>query len=185
MSLDTAETLPLWLLYDDEIDAWRQAQPALVATWLSEHHFKAERHRVLAVPDARGALQMVVGGLGKRQGALSLWHGAGFVERLPPRHYRLAQTFSIGEATQLHLGFLYGSYRFERYRPLKLERAATVEAPPNSDSRFVASAAESLTLARDWKALEGAGYRAAEVTLVDLFPQTFHMETVVVFRGGL
>ncbi len=150
MSLDTAETLPLWLLYDDEIDAWRQAQPALVATWLSEHHFKAERHRVLAVPDARGALQMVVGGLGKRQGALSLWHGAGFVERLPPRHYRLAQTFSIGEATQLHLGFLYGSYRFERYRPLKLERAATVEAPPNSDSRFVASAAESLTLARDW-----------------------------------
>jgi 23S rRNA (uracil1939-C5)-methyltransferase len=35
------------------------------------------------------------------------------------------------------------------------------------------------TLARDLRALVGAGYAIERVTLADLFPQTFHLETVV------
>jgi 23S rRNA (uracil1939-C5)-methyltransferase len=35
------------------------------------------------------------------------------------------------------------------------------------------------TLARDLHALLGAGYKLQELHLVDLFPQTFHMESVV------
>jgi len=35
------------------------------------------------------------------------------------------------------------------------------------------------TLARDLAGLKAAGYRVARVALVDLFPQTFHLETVV------
>ncbi|MEP6539187.1 MAG: RsmD family RNA methyltransferase, partial [Bryobacteraceae bacterium] len=35
------------------------------------------------------------------------------------------------------------------------------------------------TLARDLSPLVGAGYQIGKTTLVDLFPQTFHMETVV------
>jgi len=38
------------------------------------------------------------------------------------------------------------------------------------------------TLARDLKMLVDAGYKLEEVHLVDLFPQTFHLETVVVLR---
>lgn len=38
------------------------------------------------------------------------------------------------------------------------------------------------TLARDLAALIAAGYRVEEMTLVDLFPQTFHLETVVRLR---
>lgn len=38
------------------------------------------------------------------------------------------------------------------------------------------------TLARDLKALAGAGYVIENVTLADLFPQTFHLETVVRLR---
>jgi leucyl aminopeptidase len=80
---------------------------------------------------------------------LSLWHAAGFADRLPPRRFRLAQEWSAAEATQLCLGFVYGAYRFDRYRPSKVERPATIEAPPNADQNFVAAAAESLDLARD------------------------------------
>jgi leucyl aminopeptidase len=137
------------LLYDDEIDAWRTAQAPAVTAWLSEQHFKGEKHRVILVPDMHGTLGMAVGGLGKRHGGLSLWHAAGFAERLPPRRFRLAQPWSSAEATQLSLGFEYGAYRFERYRPGKAERAAILEPPPNADMRHVEIAAESLKMARD------------------------------------
>jgi 23S rRNA (uracil1939-C5)-methyltransferase len=38
------------------------------------------------------------------------------------------------------------------------------------------------TLARDLRALSGPGYQIESITLVDLFPQTFHLETVVTLR---
>jgi leucyl aminopeptidase len=149
MTTDLISSVPLWLLYEDEIEAWRAARPPFIKTWLNEHNFKGEKHRVLLVPDANGALEMAVGGLGKRQGGLSLWHSAGFAERLPPRRFHLAQQWTDAEATQLSLGFVYGSYRFGRYRPSKSECAASLEPPPNADQNFVGIAAESLKMARD------------------------------------
>jgi len=41
---------------------------------------------------------------------------------------------------------------------------------------------DPVTLARDLKSLKAAGYAIAELHLVDMFPQTFHLETVVVLR---
>jgi len=150
MTVEGGPAVPLWLLYEEEVEAWRAAQGAPAAGWLAEHHFKGEKHRALLVPDGSGGVSMAVGGLGKRQGELSLWHSAGFAERLPPRRFRLAQSFSPTEATQLSLGFAYGAYRFERYRPGKAERAATLEPPANADMAFVALAADALGMARDW-----------------------------------
>ena len=89
MNLDSSVSVPLWLLYEDEIDAWRAAQPASVAHWLREQNFKGEKHRVVLLPDAGGGLAAAVGGLGRRQGELSLWHAAGLAERLPARRFRL------------------------------------------------------------------------------------------------
>jgi leucyl aminopeptidase len=149
MNLDSSVSVPLWLLHENEIDAWRTSQPASVAQWLSVQNFKGERHRVLLLPDSAGGLAAAVGGLGKRQEELSLWHSAGLAERLPPRRFRLVQEFTADEATQLCLGFAYGAYRFDRYRAAKLD-IPSVEAPPNADMQFVALAAESLRMARDW-----------------------------------
>jgi leucyl aminopeptidase len=163
MSDAAAVSVPLWLLYDDEIETWRATRTPAVNAWLAEHNFKGERHRVLLVPDAQGALALAIGGLGRRLGGLSLWHGAGFAERLPPRRYRLEQRFSDADATQLQLGFQYGAYRFERYRPSKSERAATLDGPPNADQRFVAAATESLQLARDWINTPAADFGPAEL----------------------
>jgi leucyl aminopeptidase len=149
MNLDGSDSIPLWLLYENEIEAWRATQSAPIARWLAEQNFKGEKHRVVLLPDSAGGLAAAVGGLGKRQGALSLWHAAGIVERLPPRRFRLVQEFTAEEATQLCLGLAYGSYRFDRYRAAKSE-AASVEAPANADMRYVGFAAESLRMARDW-----------------------------------
>jgi leucyl aminopeptidase len=162
MSLDSGVSIPLWLLYEDEIEAWRAMQTAAASRWLAEQNFKAEKHRVVLLQDSAGSLAGAVGGLGRRQGELSLWHAAGFVERLPARRFRLAQDFTAEAATQLCLGFAYGGYRFDRYRPAKSE-SASVAAPANADMQFVALAAESLRMARDWINTPAGDFGPAEL----------------------
>ncbi len=149
MNLGSNLPIPLWLLHEDEIDAWHAGQVPLARQWLIEQNFKAEKHRVVLLPDSDGALTCAAVGLGKRAGELSLWHAAGLAERLPARRFRFAQDFSASEATQLALGFAYGAYRFERYRASKNE-LASLEPPSNADMAYVAHAAESLRMARDW-----------------------------------
>ena len=155
-------SVPLWLLYEDEIEAWRAAQPPPARQWLIEQNFRAEKHRVVLLPDTSCGLAAAVGGLGKRQGELSLWHAAGVMERLPPRRFRLAQQFRASEATQLALGFSYGAYRFERYRSAKNE-AASLDPPPNADMTYVEHAAESLRMARDWINTPAGDFGPAEL----------------------
>ena len=149
MNVGSNSSTPLWLLYEDEIERWRHASAPLARQWLGEQNFKAEKHRVVLLPNSDGSTACAVAGLGKRQGELSLWHAAGLAERLPARRFRLAQEFSAGDATQLALGFAYGGYRFERYRSSKNELAG-LEPPSNADMAYVANAAESLRMARDW-----------------------------------
>jgi 23S rRNA (uracil1939-C5)-methyltransferase len=45
--------------------------------------------------------------------------------------------------------------------------------------RLTIVSCDPTTLARDLKALLGGGYRIGRMSLVDLFPQTYHLETVV------
>jgi 23S rRNA (uracil1939-C5)-methyltransferase len=45
--------------------------------------------------------------------------------------------------------------------------------------RITIVSCDPATLARDLSSLVAAGYGIAGITMVDLFPQTFHMEAVV------
>jgi 23S rRNA (uracil1939-C5)-methyltransferase len=49
-------------------------------------------------------------------------------------------------------------------------------------SALVYVSCDPATLARDLRALLGSGYAIQSITLADLFPQTFHLETVVQLR---
>jgi 23S rRNA (uracil1939-C5)-methyltransferase len=54
---------------------------------------------------------------------------------------------------------------------------ARVSAP-----EIVYVSCDPVTLARDLKSLVQAGYKTVELHMVDMFPQTFHLETVTVLR---
>jgi 23S rRNA (uracil1939-C5)-methyltransferase len=43
---------------------------------------------------------------------------------------------------------------------------------------------DPVTLARDLKSFVDAGYRLTELHMIDLFPQTFHLETIVVLSNN-
>lgn len=55
-----------------------------------------------------------------------------------------------------------------------VKELARIHAP-----RLTIVSCDPATLARDLQALLASGYRMDKITLVDLFPQTFHIETVV------
>ena len=60
-----------------------------------------------------------------------------------------------------------------------VKRLAELKPP-----RLVIVACDPATLARDLAALLTGGYRIDRMTLVDLFPQTYHLETVVALSHG-
>ncbi len=155
--------VPLWLLYEDEVEGWLATQRASVRQWLADHAFKGERHRVVLLPDGEGATCGAVAGLGKRHGSLSLWHTAGLVERLPPQRFELHQSFAAADATQIALGLAYGAYRFERYKRAKPERVAQVDAPANADLPYVRAVARVLASARDWINTPAGDFGPAEL----------------------
>jgi 23S rRNA (uracil1939-C5)-methyltransferase len=51
-----------------------------------------------------------------------------------------------------------------------------------SPSEIVYVSCDPVTLARDAKLLVATGYNIAEIHMVDMFPQTFHLETVMILR---
>ena len=51
-----------------------------------------------------------------------------------------------------------------------------------SSPQIVYVSCDPVTLARDLKSLVAAGYSIAEIHMVDMFPQTFHLETVMILR---
>lgn len=63
-----------------------------------------------------------------------------------------------------------------------LSRAAIDAVIATDATRLVYVSCDPATLARDARILCDAGFRAVRVTPVDLFPQTYHVETVAVFE---
>jgi leucyl aminopeptidase len=151
-SISESATLPLWPVTEGMLEGWLAEQSPAIAKWAAESGFKAERHRVLLLPDGAGGVAGAVLGLGRLAdlSELSLWHVAGVADRLPAADFRCAADLSADAANQFALGFLYGQYRFERYRrPPATARAARLVAPVNCDAARVEAMDRALSWARD------------------------------------
>ena len=116
MTSGTNSPLSLWLLHEDEIDAWRAGQSPLARQWLAEQNFKGEKHRVVLLPDAGGGVAAAVAGLGKRLGEFRCGMRQDCAKGCRRAVSASRRNSAAAEATQLALGFAYGTYRFDRYR---------------------------------------------------------------------
>jgi 23S rRNA (uracil1939-C5)-methyltransferase len=63
-----------------------------------------------------------------------------------------------------------------------LDKAAVAHLARLTPARITIVACDPATLARDLAGLHAAGYRLDALTMVDLFPQTFHIEAVAQLR---
>jgi leucyl aminopeptidase len=152
LSTDPAESRPLWIVTEGELQGWLASQPTPVAAWVRANGFEAERHRVLSLPSAEGGIAGAVAGLGPLASAsdLTLWHAAGLSDRLPPQSWHLATPLSPPVATRFLLGWLVGGYRMSRYRLDGPELPRAVLLPPTgADREYAVAAARATGLARD------------------------------------
>jgi leucyl aminopeptidase len=151
-STPESATLPLWPVTEGMLEGWLGEQSPAVAKWATESGFKAERHRVLLLPDTAGGVAGAALGLGRLADLsdLSVWHVAGVADRLPASDFRCTADLSANAANQFALGFLYGQYRFERYRrPPSATRTARLVAPAHCDVGQVEAMHGALCWARD------------------------------------
>jgi 23S rRNA (uracil1939-C5)-methyltransferase len=63
-----------------------------------------------------------------------------------------------------------------------LSHGAVARLAKLAPKRIVYVSCEPSTLARDLAAFAGAGYLLAEVDLFDMFPETYHIESLVVLE---
>ncbi len=148
---ESAGARPIWLVGEQGLSNWLELQPQSVRAWVRTHGFQAERQKLLLVPTATGdSIAGALLGLGPTSelSEPTIWTSAGLPDRLPPGRYRFAGTFSVWGATQLTLGWEYGSYRFSRYRKPAAETPALV-IPAGADLEYVRLAGEALAEARD------------------------------------
>ncbi len=152
LTTDAGESRPLWLITESELPRWLTEQPPNVAAWVRAHGFQAERHRVVTLPSADGAIAGAVVGLGalRSPAELRLWHAAGLPDRLPPQAWHLASSLPPEAATHFVLGWLVGSYRLGRYRTTVPATVRPVLVPPaGADLTYAEVAATATGAARD------------------------------------
>lgn len=114
------------------------------------------------------------------------------VESAPAAIAALTENLRGTNATALTattLEFLRGAAKAERPDVIVVDPPRTGLGPETTELLGQVAAPEMVyvscdpaTLARDLRVLLGAGYQIERLTLADLFPQTFHLETVVRLR---
>lgn len=147
----TADATPIHLVDEDSFEAWRSTLSTALQSWLSINQFKAEKNRLALLPAPNGGLSGVALGLGKtgQAGDALFWLGAGLSERLPEGRYRVESAVSPAGITQLAQGWMYGRYRFDRYRKACAEKKLALEVPALVDFAEIEKINAGCSLARD------------------------------------
>ena len=140
-----AATVPVYALAEGDLSEALKTAPANVAPFAALSEFKAKAGQVLVVPDAAGAIERVLFGLG---GKLDPMVFRALAAKLPAGIYRIAQAPAGLDAAQIALAFALGSYRFDRYKTHGGDKARLMGGD-GVDVEEVRHVAHACALARD------------------------------------
>lgn len=141
---DAAKARPVWPVAADEAKAG-SVPDRLAARWIQKTGFRAEAGEVLLVPDDKGGVAGAVLGVG--DGDDPFVAGA-LARKLPEGDWRLVERdrFDLRLAS---LGFLFGAYRFGRYRSSSPPARGRLVLDASLDRGELTALAEATWLARD------------------------------------
>ncbi len=147
---ERAASIPIHLVDEEGCASWLAAQSETLRNWAATNAFKAERNKTLLIPDANGRTRAVLVGIGRAgRDEITCWTTAGLADRLPEGSYHLASEIAPHAAAQCAFGWLYGQYRFERYRKLSAPRKLELRLPQGVDANEIERLNAATSLARD------------------------------------
>ena len=134
--------LPIICVAEDEIAAAGLSQAH--RGWAEANGFTGKAGKLLALPDAEGAIDGYLFGLGKAADRSPLVTGLA-AAALPGGTYRLEGAFD--DPTLAALGFRLGAYGYDRY--IKPKDRPTLELPEGADAAEIERLVRSAFIARD------------------------------------
>jgi len=129
-----------------------KGRPAAVGQWVETNGFTADTGQHLVLPDRRGRASAVLFGLGENHEPLSesCWVFGGLPLTLPEGVYQIRGNLSRRQSDNAALGWLLGTYRFNRYKSDPDSRKpARLIAPARCDLQQTLREAEAMMLIRD------------------------------------
>ena len=148
------QAIPISAVTAEGLAAFAQSNAAL-ATWIAANGFKADSGTTLLLPNAAGAIEHVILGLGKGDDP---WATGGLAKSLPKGSYRLADVHGIADAgvanvhTWAALAWALGAYQFTRYKKdgaNAADKLARLLWPSQADRPYVSRVVAAATLTRD------------------------------------
>jgi leucyl aminopeptidase len=140
------DAIPVHVVEAPALDDWLDAQPEAVSSWVRASGFAAAPGASLLVPDAKGALALVLAGYGDAERrARGRFHLAGVAASLPKGVYAL-HGLDPAQAEHEALGWLLSAYAFDRYKEQNPSQAQLVVPDGVDAARLeVIAAGEALT----------------------------------------
>jgi leucyl aminopeptidase len=140
-----AQTLPIHLVTKEDLQGWLTQQPVALQRWIAASDFVAEPGCYTLLPDADRGVGGVLVGVDRAE---MLWSCAALPAGLPIGRYRVESALNADDASAVALGWLLGTYRFDRYRKFDRDFASLVW-PKDADRATVTGTAEGIFLTRD------------------------------------
>ncbi len=145
MSEKSKGATPVHLIAEADFDAWSADAAPYIKAWARVNGFKGGAGKHLCVPDETGALGAVLVGISD---PVSIWDTGSLARALPAGEYTLADGAASASAEAAALGWLLGSYEFDRYKA-PAAAPATLRMPDGIDAARVLAIFEATTLVRN------------------------------------
>ena len=141
-------TIPVWPITAEAYEAWVATLSDAQRTWVTSQGFSAKRRASLAIPGESGAIAGVAFGLGNGGAEGRVFGDLAFA--LPEGSYRIdAVADAKIDLERAALGWLLGSYAFDRYKTEPKRPPAHLVAPSGVDAARIERMATGMCLARD------------------------------------
>ncbi len=139
------DAIALTAITSSSLERWCESCSPTERRWIQSSGFEAKAGSWCLLPGADGALNRVLVGTEDRP---DLWSCAGLPLALPEGDYALDDSWPAEQISALSLGWLLGSYRYDRYRAAE-RLPARLCRHPDCDEDWVEALADGIFRTRD------------------------------------
>jgi len=138
----STKALPIIPLTKDNLSGWCKEQKKEIQHWVSDTAFEALPGKTCLISSSDGKLEKILVGVSN---ITNMWDCGNLSQELPKAIYKFQHSNSE-DVEKWALGWVLGSYQFDRYQKSKSKKKAKIFLPKSSNSERIV---EAIFLTRD------------------------------------